>query len=199
MEARVEDENIPQQTLFVLNVTRVTKSQIVLATLEGREVAVELAWRNEQPSHPTEPSLLILSASQLDGKFVTMKHLGITVRERLGLPGRTSLDVSVRILFDQQVLGIHRPLATLMEAGSDERCWADNHCQFCEFPLRPRQGPGVDRGPLTYCYFCENAPVWHHGWCCPENPSTRNYMGVPHRLRYAQQVNAARLEPTARQ
>ena len=207
----------PPQKLFVLNLLEVNHKEAVLSTIEGTVVRVPVFWtaKETRPHGSTvdrEGNSLTADNEFLffcqnpefvmhDGTALTMKHLGIVARRGLGLPGRTPLGTSVRILLGTKVLGIHQPLATLMDAQSREYSWASQHCHCC---LQGLLGPTYEYSwanphgikPFDHCYYCGDSPSWHHGWCCPHNPKSKFYRGSSHTSRYQEQVRRAKRDNT---
>ena len=111
------------------------------------------------------------------------KDLGRWARRNLGLTGRTEPGVFTRIIWQDQVLGMHQPLALLLEDAHPARKEAMKMCTFCHTLLRESgtSGPFMDRrGPFYCCYHCGDQPSWHHGWCCPQNGWSHSYRGPTH-------------------
>ncbi len=170
--------------------------------MDGAEVQLPLVWRgvrglDSNVFHPfnldeeSEGRNDNLEQRRHEGTFMTMKQLGILVRRALGLPGVTPLGVSVRILQGNTVLGVHQPLATLMDQRSQEFQRANVRCHFChlELSVSTWQSECLS-GPFASCYFCEDKPSWHHGWCCPHNPDSHRYRGRAHTTRYRDSMTA---------
>jgi len=196
----MEEPPIPPQKIYVLNLEEVNQEEVLLSTVEGTEVRVPVVWKahglrlyggavdKEFILRNHDPERIMH-----DGAIMTMKHLGVAARRGLGLPGKTPLGVSVRVLSGIKVLGTHQPLATLMDAQSSEYIWANENCHCCQLGLQgPAWPPGVHQEPFANCYFCEDSPSWHHGWCCPHNPESDFYRGLSHRRRYQEYVRRAR-------
>ena len=208
----------PQQ-LFVLSLLEVNHLEAVLCTVEGTVVIVPVFWpvtwgnrhvarlfggtidRQGNPLTAARECQLFLQNPESvlhDGTILTMKQLGILARRALGLPGRTPLEVSVRVIMGTKVLGIHQPLGTLMDQPSCEYSWANQHCHCCQQGL---WGPTFEYtwanprgiGPFANCYFCGDSPSWHHGWCCPHNPQSNFYRGSSHTSRYHDYVRRQEL------
>ena len=215
----MEEPLAPPQKIYVLNLLEVNHKEAALSTIEGTVVRAPVFWTahearpyggtvdREGNSFSVEKEFLLFSQDpewiMHDGTAMTMKHLGIVARRGLGLPGRTSLGVSVRVLSGTKVLGIHQPLATLMDAQSCEYSWANQHCHCCQQGLL---GPTLEYSwanphcvePFAHCYFCGDSPSWHHGWCCPHNPQSDFYRGRSHTSRYHQHVMRARTDNNLR-
>ena len=187
------DRAVPCQKVFLLNLLQVTETSVVLATLEGDEITIRVTWNESRRHHSflvtgvafTEDNSLERNQQILHGPGITMKLLGKAARRALGRSETTRLGTTVRIVSGTKPLGIHRPLATLLDAQSEHYQWSQAHCHFCGQWLQER---GYEQQPFPSCYFCEDAPAWHHGWCCPHNPQSDFYKGEPHVRRYISHV-----------
>ncbi len=182
------DGVFPSQKIFILNIIEVNRHKVVISTMDGVEVQLPLVWRGH-----TFPILPQDHREQgfHEGTLMTMKQLGIVVRRALGLPGVTPLGVSVRILYGDTTLGVHQPLATIMDKQSQEFQRANVRCHFCHLELSVPSWPSECLpGPFASCYFCEDKPSWHHGWCCPHNPDSHRYRGRSHTTRYRASMTA---------
>ena len=213
----MEEPLAPPQKLYVLNLLDVNHKEAVLGTIDGTVVRVPVFWtanearpyggtvdREGNPLTVDNECLLFCQNPESvmhDGTALTMKHLGILARRALGLPGRTPLGVSVRVIMGTKVLGIHQPLGTLMDKQSREYSWANQHCHCCQqgllgptFEYSWANPHGIE--PFAHCYFCGDSPSWHHGWCCPHNPQSNFYRGPSHTSRYHDHVRRARRDNT---
>ena len=158
----------PQQSshepsYFVMTLLEIDNERARLTTMAGEEVEVIFE------SSPT---------------IWVAKDLGRWARRNMGMKARTEPGEFTRIIWKDQVLGINQPLAMLLEKGKYGREWALGHCTFCLNPLRSSHGgvgpyPEPIR-PFPHCYFCEDTPAWHHGWCCPQNATSCMYRGPTH-------------------
>ena len=156
-------------TYFILTLQEIDTTRAVLTTLGGEEVTVKFRH------HP--------------GRYVA-KDLGRWARRGLGLHGRTEPGEFTQILWGSKVLGINQPLAMLLKDAEPGKLEALQVCTFCQGPLRddhPIPGGLLPRNqvdvipPFKYCYFCEDAPAWHHGWCCPQNHQSCMHRGATHK------------------
>ena len=116
----------------------------------------------------------------------TIKDLGIQARTQMGLPGYTQAHQSTRVMHQGQELPMHRPVASLDE---DNPFWHEtmHWCIFCRRELLNKTN---QRGPFRSCWFCHDAPSWHHGDCCPHNSSSRNWNGKPHRVQHQMNIRS---------
>ena len=116
----------------------------------------------------------------------TVKDLGIQVRTQMGLPGYTQTHQTTRVMHQGQELPMHRPIASLDE---DNPFWHEtmHWCIFCHKELLNKAN---QRGPFRSCWFCQDAPSWHHGHCCPHNPCSRNWNGKPHKVQHQMNIRS---------
>ena len=176
------------QQHFVLTLEEVNRTGAVLSTQDGTVVRVPLAFVGLRPSSEIRRTVL---RDNYWGEVLTAKHLGIYARRGLGLPGRTPLHTSTRILWQGAPLHVHRPIATLLEVQSEEFQIANTHCLYCKQQLQhddPRHS-----GPFHTCYFCYDTPAWHHGECCPFNPGSKHFHGRSHTQRFEAAFHSARV------
>ena len=167
------------QKQFVLNLEEVTTTSAVLTNLRGDVIRIPIAFIGFQPAEGIKRASL---ESSYWGEILTTKQLGILARRALGLPGRTPLDTTTRIMWQEQTLHIHRPIGTLLPESSEEFRMANRHCMFCKHPLIRNNTDEV--GPYRYCSFCQDCPSWHHGCCCPFNPRSKYNHGLSHTQRF---------------
>ena len=123
-----------------------------------------------------------LGASMLQefqAKF-TAKDLGIQARVLMVLAGYTPIWQTTRILYQGDYLPMHQPVPPLCPGAAWNRV-ASSQCKFCYSVLCNRQGWV---GPFENCWYCMDSPTWHHGLCCPHNPSSREWNGTPHQQQY---------------
>ena len=144
-------------------------NRIVLSTPSGRQVVV-----NAPPGHPRWRAL-----QEFQWNY-TVKDLGIDARIRAGLDGYTPIWQTTRIWHQGIHLPMHQPVVTLCPRAEWHNT-ANHYCTFCHYGLENKSGR---LGPFAKCWFCLDTPAWHHGHCCPHNPSAREWNGAPHRLQY---------------
>ena len=156
---------------FVLTLLEIDARKATLSTLAGKQIEVNFRARH-------------WGGKDQMGRLAVVKDLGKWARRKLGLHGRTEPGIFTRILWKDQVLGLNQPLAILLEEGHNLKDKATKYCTFCRALLREETGhstPYKDRnGPFYFCYYCEDKPSWHHGWCCPQNPASHMYHGPTH-------------------
>ena len=167
------------QTHFVLNLEEVTRTSAVLTNLQGDVIRIPIVFIGFRPPRDTKRASLEHSYW---GEVLTVKQLGILARRALGLPGRTPLDITTRIIWGEQMLHVHRPIGTLLSVTSEEFHLCNKHCMFCKRQLRHISTDEV--GPYKYCNFCKDSPSWHHGYCCPFNPRSMHHHGLSHTQRF---------------
>ena len=167
------------QAHFVLNLQEVTGTSAVLTNLHGDVIRIPIAFIGFQPSERVKKASL---ESSHWGEILHVKQLGILARRALGLPGRTPLDSTTRIMWRNQTLHIHRPIGTLLPVTSDEFHLTNSYCLFCKQQLLHNSTNDV--GPYGYCCFCQDCPSWHHGCCCPFNPRSKYNHGLSHTQRF---------------
>ena len=167
------------QKHYVLNLEEVTRTSAVLANLQGDVIRIPIAFVGFQPSSYIRQTML---AHSYWGETLTAKQLGIFARRALGLTGRTPLDTTTRIIWQEQALHVHRPIGTLLPESSEEFQMSNRHCMFCKQLLTRNNTTEV--GPYRYCSFCQDSPSWHHGCCCPFNPRSKYSHGLSHTQRF---------------
>ena len=176
------DEPPPQQ-IFALHLQEIDESHALLYTLDGKEVEVGLSFRvQDLCDHALE-----IWRRPYPGCALHVKDLGKLARKEMGLDPTTPLHISTRIIYNGEVLPMHRPLSTLLDKDSTYYHMAQICCHFCRGPLRGnRRGgdPLITAGPYAHCFFCQDSPAWHHGACCPHNEAAPYCDGMPHTSRY---------------
>ena len=183
-------DSIPPQSTFILNLVRIDHQQAVLTNVEGEEVVVCLSF--ESKAKATRASSDGTLRTVYPGLKFTIKDLGVAARTEMGLSPHPPLDVSTRVIQGHMVLPMHKPLATMVPVTSFDIARAYGDCHFCKEPMGyDVQGFGFE-GPFTDCYFCGDAPAWHHGACCPHNCRSSFYRGVTHKERYRKMINLRR-------
>ena len=174
----------PPQEVFVINLLRITHWGAVVATLQGQEAEIPLTFIGNSRildglTSPQEPH---------NGLLMTVKDFGRIARQTLGLDPVTPLQVTTRVVYENQVLPMHRPMSTLLEADTALLRQAAQCCHFCRKPLHLHSRAGasasLDSGPRQHCLYCLDEPAWHHGDCCPCNPVSVYCDGKPHFERY---------------
>ena len=176
----------PNQRQFILTLEEVNRTGAVLSSEEGTVVRVPLAFVGLRPSREIRHTIL---KANYWGEVLTAKHLGIYARRCLGMPGRTPLHTTTRIVWQGTPLHVHRPIATLLDETTEEFQIANTHCLYCKQRLQhddPQQS-----GPFRSCYFCFDSPSWHHGECCPFNPGSKHYHGRSHFQRFEEAYHSA--------
>ena len=179
------DEPPPQQ-IFLLELVDIDETHARLSALDGKEVRVALRFQMQDLCILMDP-VLDSEQSPYPGVALHVKDLGKLARKEMGLPPSTPLFMSTRVVYEGNVLPMHRPLATLLASDSPFYHMAQRCCHFCRRPLRGnRRGgePLVTAGPYNQCLFCEDTPAWHHGACCPHNEAAPYCQGMPHASRY---------------
>ena len=196
-------ECAPPQRIYVLNLVEVTSESVLLTNLEGEEIRVLITWSDHDERLRGKQSDIFASWDGInecqkgwgtvvyDGRAMTIKQLGVAARRNAGLPGRTPLDVTVRILSGTRVLGLHQPLATLVDPSEAAYKSANEHCHYCKGTFYEGE---TKQAPFASCFYCEDAPSWHHGWCCPHNDASCNWSGPSHTQRYEYQIRGRRWE-----
>ena len=171
MDAGIPHESTRELSYFILTLQQIDSTKARLTTMSGMEVEVVF-----QPNALTR------------GYEHVVKDLGKWARRNLGMPGRTDPGEFTQIIWKGEVLGLNQPLALFMNEGQDdmqeERERALRNCTFCYKPLRedlhePASYPARP-APFPHCYFCNDRPAWHHGWCCPQNVASMMYRGPTH-------------------
>ena len=181
-------ETAPSQDFFILTLLHIDERKAELSTLDGNTVEVLLAFgtRISGRANSAEPY-----RRTYPGDRLTVKALGIAARRELGLRPRTLLHMTTRILWQNTVLPMHRPVATFLSKHTKAYQKACNECHFCRDTLRKGRENEED-GPFPSCFFCKDSPAWHHGACCPHNPLSRYYHGRTHKERFEDLVRAER-------
>ena len=175
------DEGPPPQQIFVLNLIQLNCSEAVLNTLDGKEVKIPLDFTDQNPFWEAAS---VGQTPAHEGLKLTVKDLGKLARHELGLDPITPLHISTRVVYDNEVLPIHRPLATLLEQRTELTMQAHRKCHYCNGPMTPMKNTPSVLGPFKNCFFCEDAPAWHHGYCCPHNQESLYCKGIPHAEKY---------------
>ena len=195
----LELESPPPQRIFTLNLLNINENEATLTTVGGHEVSVPL---NFQPqSAPCRDPAAMRTAAQNErrmrsqagplqplGLHDTVKDLGKTARLLLGRSPRTPLEITTRVIANNEVLPMWRPLVTLIHAPSVQSApsvsLANSRCHFCRAIMSPVKDEPFIEGPFQWCFFCNDAPAWHHGWCCPYNWNSDYTKGASHKERY---------------
>ena len=181
MDAGIPHESTRELSYFILTLQQIDSTKARLTTMSGMEVEVVF-----QPNALTR------------GYEHVVKDLGKWARRNLGMPGRTDPGEFTQIIWKGEVLGLNQPLALFMNEGQDdmqeERERALRNCTFCFKPLRedlnkPASYPARP-APFPYCFFCNDKPAWHHGWCCPQNATSMMYRGPTHADRTRHMMSA---------
>ena len=149
-------------TFFILTLHEIDKDKARLSTMAGKEV--EVHFRGNISTH-------------------VAKDLGRWARRNLGLKERTELGEFTQIVWKDQILGINHPLSWLLKEEQSNSPERTIPCTFCQNPLvaGPTAASSLAAlGPFPFCYFCNDTPAWHHGWCCPQNPGSSMYRGRTH-------------------
>ena len=158
-------------TYFILTLLELDKKRALLTTLAGKQVEV---------TFESCPTLWVA------------KDLGKWARRNLGMHGRTDPGEFTQIVWKDQVLGLNQPLALLLEEGQEGKERALRNCTFCFQPLREESYTSspypMQPAPFPNCYFCEDEPAWHHGWCCPQNAASSMYRGPTHADRTSRMI-----------
>ena len=196
----------PPQQIFALNLTSINENRAILSTLGGQEVTVGL---NFQP-HTVERDLgfsvskdpeALMKVAQGErrrrskvgpirdlGLNDTVMDLGMTARLLMGLSPRTPLGVTTRVMAEDKVLSMWRPIITLIHTPSAHfvslHHLANITCHFCRATMNPVKDEPFTEGPFRWCFFCEDYPAWHHGRCCPYNWTSAYCRGTSHKERY---------------
>ena len=183
--ARLEEAtgDPPPQEVFLLDLVSIDETQATLHTLDGKEVKLQLRFHLDDLIDPA----LELNQSPYPGCALHVKDLGKIARQELGLSPTTPLHVCTKVIHLGEVLPMHKPLALLLNPATPYYAMAQRCCHFCRRPLRGnRRGgaPLVSAGPYNTCFFCMEAPAWHHGTCCPHNEASPHCDGPPHIQRY---------------
>ena len=182
MDSAPPQESLNESSYFALTLLEIDNKRARLTTMAGKEV--EVVFRSSLTAW-------------------VVKDLGRWARRNLGLRGRTEPGEFTQIIWKNQVLGINQPLAILLEEGQECNDSALRNCTFCLNPLRilsnevpPCHGQPA---PFPYCYFCEDTPSWHHGWCCPQNATSCMYRGPTHADRTSRMIWARRFRDSLEQ
>lgn len=180
MAEEIPQESTSELSYFVLTLQQIDGTRAQLTTMSGKEVEV-----------------VFKCSPCTTGYSYVAKDLGKWARRNLGMQGRTNPGEFTQIVWKGQVLGLNQPLALLLEEGQEGKESALCNCTFCFKPLRedsyaPAPYP-TQPAPFPHCYFCEDKPAWHHGWCCPQNATSSMYRGPTHadrtrRMIWARQV-----------
>ena len=179
-----EGDEPPPQEVFVINLLSITHEGAVVTTLQGQEAQIPLTFAGNSRvldglASPREPH---------NGLLMTAKDFGRIARQMLGFEPVTPLHLTTRVVYDDQVLPMHRPMSTLLEADTSILRQSAMCCHFCRKPLQLNSRAGasasLDLGPRKYCFYCLDEPAWHHGDCCPSNPVSVYCDGKPHVERY---------------
>ena len=157
------------QQICELQVILLNANRVILVTPSGRQVVVEAPQ-----GCPRERTL-----HEFQVKF-TVKDLGIHARILMGLAGYTPIWQTMRIVHQGNYLPMHRPVVTLSPRAEWHEV-ASHYCTFCYYSLQNKHGR---LGPFEECWFCLDSPTWHHGYCCPHNPESSEWNGIPHRHQY---------------
>ena len=112
-------------------------------------------------------------------KFL-IKDLGILARLSMGLTGYTQPWVTTRLVHEGEYLPMHLPVVALCPK-ADWYMTANLYCTFCGWGLRNHCGR---LGAFKACWFCKDQPANHHGACCPHNPASKEWNGMPHWKRH---------------
>ena len=217
----------PPQQIFALNLTSINENRAILSTLGGQEVTVGLNFqpytveRDVGSSISKGPEAFMKVAQGVTrmrskvgpirdlGLNDTVKDLGMTARLLMGLPPRTPLGVTTRVMAENEVLSMWRPIITLIRAPSDQvvslHYLANITCHFCHATMNPVRDEPLTEGPFRWCFFCEDYPAWHHGSCCPYNWTSAYCRGASHKEKYEiawhnqrRRVQGPGLPPTGR-
>ena len=217
----------PPQQIFALNLTSINENRAILSTLGGQEVTVGLNFqphtveRDVGSSVSKGPEAFMKVAQGVTrmrskvgpirelGLNDTVKDLGMTARLLMGLPPRTPLGVTTRVMAENEVLSMWRPIITLIRAPSDQvvslHYLANITCHFCHATMNPVRDEPLTEGPFRWCFFCEDYPAWHHGRCCPYNWTSAYCRGASHKEKYEiawhnqrRRVQGPGLPPTGR-
>ena len=168
MSSALSQESTAGPSYFILTLLSIDERGAQLSTLAGEEVTVVF---------------------DMDPTLAVVKDLGRWARRNLGLRGRTEPGEFTQIIWQNQVLGINQPLAMLLEGDNASQRRTLRNCTFClkELwgPLEGTSATGEVPAPFPYCFFCEDRPSWHHGWCCPQNVTSCMYRGPTHADRTA--------------
>ena len=162
------------QQVFELEMAFLDECRVILVTPKGRQVTVDAPLGSDRNRERQE----------FQAKY-TIKDLAIHARLLMGLEGYTPIRQTMRIVHEGRYLPMHQPLVTLCPLARWHRI-ADTHCTFCHSQLQNKDG---ELGPYAHCRFCLDGPTWHHGYCCPHNPKSRQWNGTPHLLRYNRAVS----------
>ena len=179
-------EEPPPQEGFLLELTSIDETQATLNMLDGKEVSIRLRFQLDDLIDPA----LELHQPPYPGCALHVKDLGRIARQELGMSPVTPLHISTRVIHLGEVLPMHKPLAMLLDPTTPYYAMAQRCCHFCRSPLRGnRRGgaPLVSAGPYDDCFFCKDAPAWHHGACCPHNATSPHCNGPTHLGRYRTQ------------
>ena len=162
-----------EKSTCVLTLLSISMQEAVLRTMSGQEAIIPLTFG--KPVLVGRPLLRRESAVTVrNGGKMTVSDLGEDACELLQVATHPGLRRTVRVIHKGELLGMHRPLATLLDSSDEVEDYlqfseALERCHYCRHYLHhvtPNEGYTCT-GPYTVCQFCDDTPVWHHEWCCP--------------------------------
>ena len=154
-----------EQEVFELQLITVEPTWAVLVTPKGEVLTIEPPCWGAGKQCPPEFSWRFL-----------IKDLGILARLHMGLSGYTEPWRTTRVVHEGEYMPMHLPVAALCPKADWCRA-ARLYCTFCGLGLRNNRGK---LGAFKVCWFCKDQPTTHHGACCPHNPVSKEWNGMPH-------------------
>ena len=167
--------NHMEQEIFELQLVSIEPSWAVLVTPKGDFLTVEPPrWAAGEQCPP-----------EFGWRYL-IKDLGIQARIMMGLPGYTQPWMTTRLVHEGVYLPMHLPLVALCPKADWCRT-SKVYCNFCGWGLRNHRGK---LGAFKACWFCKDQPANHHGACCPHNPASKEWNGMPHWQRHQKNIRS---------
>ena len=154
-----------EQEIFELQLITIEPTRADLVTPKGEFVRIEPPRWGAGEQCPQEFCWSFL-----------IKDLGIQARLSIGLSGYTRTWETTRVVHKGKYMPMHLPVAALCPKADWCRT-ANLYCTFCGLGLRNNSGK---LGAFKACWFCKDEPTTNHGACCPHNPASREWNGMPH-------------------
>ena len=154
----------------------------------GRQVEVQFC---QDEFRNFSRTTLAVSVNGIFYKHITVQQLGYAARAAVGLPAKTPLHITTRVVWNTRVLPRYQPVISILCADNTMTAHTSRvpggrtgdfwyQCYFCGDSFRYED---VYAGPFRNCLFCGDEPAWHHGWCCPCNPESSTNKGFSHQYK----------------
>ena len=159
--------------------------ELQLITVEPAFVVVVTPNRDFLTIYAPRGGAEEMGSLEFDWRFL-IKDLGIRARLHMGLPGYTETCRTTRVVHEGEYMPMHLPVVALCPTARWYRT-ARCYCTFCGWGLRDSRGK---LGAFKVCWFCKDQPANHHGACCPHNPASKEWNGMPQWQRHQKNIRS---------